>query len=265
MAGTTLFFPWRKEDAMRKGRFAKVVALCLLTSVGWFAAGCFGRFELTRKVYDINRSVGDKYLRSAVTWLFVIIPVYGVAALLDFVIFNLVEFWTGENPVGGGSVSKVYDAGDERIILTLSREGGATVAVIERYKAGALDSTLRIRDEGKNIVTAIVEKDGATRTVRADVLSDGSVKVSAGLGAAAEETVYERSAVEAFLARAASAFASAPWPSDRPVWSADAPWSSAGSLSSTMDKSSFPETTDRGSRGAAEMTLRVAPVHAFQG
>jgi hypothetical protein len=235
MAGATLFFffPCRKEDAMRKGRLAKVVVLCLLTSVGWLAAGCFGRFELTRRVYDVNRSVEDKYLRSAVTWLFVIIPVYGVAALLDFVVFNLVEFWTGENPVGGGPVSKVYDAGDERIILTLSREGEATIAVIERYKAGTLDSTLRIRDEGKDLVTAMVEKDGAVRTVRAAVLPDGSVKVSAGSGTTAEETVYARSAVEAFSARAAAAATNA---------------RHAG-----------------GAAGPPGTALRVAPVPAFQG
>jgi hypothetical protein len=218
---------------MRKGRFTKVVALCLLASVGWLAAGCFGRFELTRKVYEVNRSVDDKYLRSAVTWLFVIIPVYGVAAFLDFVIFNLVEFWTGENPVGGEAVSKVYDAGDERIILTLSREGGGTVAVIERYKAGVLDSTLRIRDEGKDLVTAMGEKDGSARTVRAAVLPDGSVKVSAGSGAAAEETIYARSAVEAFTARAFAALAGT---------------RHAG-----------------GAAGPPGAALRVAPIPAFQG
>jgi hypothetical protein len=85
---------------MQKSRFGKVVALVLVISVGIvFSAGCYGKFQLTRTVYDINTSVQDKYVRSAVTWL-LIIP-YGIAGFLDFAVFNLIEFWSGENPIAG--------------------------------------------------------------------------------------------------------------------------------------------------------------------
>src|SRR3972149_4374036 len=134
---------------MGKSRLGKVVALVLVVSVGVvFSAGCFGKFQLTRKVYDINKSVEDKYLRSAVTWLLVIIPVYGLAGFLGFILFNVIEFWSGENPIVSGPQTRVYAKGDDRAVMTIDREDGATVATVARYRAGSLVSTMRIRDDG---------------------------------------------------------------------------------------------------------------------
>ena len=84
---------------MRGSRFGKGIALVLVAAVGTLSAGCFGKFQLTRKLYDVNQSIDEKYLRSAATWVLVIVPVYGVAALLDLIVFNVIEFWSGENPV----------------------------------------------------------------------------------------------------------------------------------------------------------------------
>lgn len=67
--------------------------------------GCFGRFPLTRAVYDVNDGIGERFdadhtgqelIKSVVMWAFVIVPVYGGAMFLDALVFNLVEFWTGE-------------------------------------------------------------------------------------------------------------------------------------------------------------------------
>ncbi|UCF63424.1 MAG: DUF3332 family protein, partial [bacterium] len=40
-----------------------------------------------------------KLVNSAVAWLLMIVPVYTVAGFIDFVILNVIEYWTGENPV----------------------------------------------------------------------------------------------------------------------------------------------------------------------
>jgi hypothetical protein len=61
--------------------------------------GCFGEFALTRKVYDFHDNLTDsKFLKSLLFW----IPgglVYYIAGMLDVVIFNLIEFWSGSNPL----------------------------------------------------------------------------------------------------------------------------------------------------------------------
>ncbi|MFT6167610.1 MAG: hypothetical protein ACJASF_002310 [Vicingaceae bacterium] len=61
--------------------------------------GCFGSFSAIKKVYEFNDSVDDKFVKTLLFYVLNIIPVYGVAGFLDAVIFNLIEFWTGSNPI----------------------------------------------------------------------------------------------------------------------------------------------------------------------
>ena len=186
---------------MAKRRVGKVVAIVLVDSVGVvFSAGCFGKFQMTRNLYDINRSVKDKYLRSAVTWLFVI-P-YGLTGFLDFAVFNLIEFWSGENPIAAGPQARVYEKGDERAEMTIAREGEATVATIGKYRAGSLVSTLRIRDDGAGSVTSELRENGkVSRTMTASLALDGSVTVAEGTAAGEESIRYSPNAVSIYRAR----------------------------------------------------------------
>lgn len=60
--------------------------------------GCFGSFELVKKVYEVNDGISsNKFIKSLVFWIGGF--VYGIAGFLDAVIFNLIEFWTGSNPI----------------------------------------------------------------------------------------------------------------------------------------------------------------------
>lgn len=190
---------------MGRDRYRKAVALVLVVSVGIvFSAGCFGKFQLTRKVYDINKSVEDKYLRSALTWIFVIIPVYGFSAILDFILFNVIEFWSGENPIVGGSQSRVFAAGGDKAVMTVSREDGATVATIETYRDDRLVSTLRIRDDGAGSVTSqLIEGGDVVRSASAAQSTDGSVSVTTASASGRKSTRYSPSAVETCRARVA--------------------------------------------------------------
>jgi hypothetical protein len=196
---------------MRGSRFGKGIAMVLVAAVGALSAGCFGKFQLTRKLYDINQSIDEKYIRSAATWVFVI-P-YAVTGLLDFVVFNVIEFWTGENPVVEAKVTKVYAQGNGRTVLTLSRDGSATVAVIERYEGGEPVSTLRVRDDGAGKVTAVEMAAGKkVRDVVAVATSDGSVVVTVATAAGVGTETYPAPSVQAqetHVARIASEVARA--------------------------------------------------------
>ena len=189
---------------MRGSRFGKGIALVLAAAVGALSAGCFGKFQLTRKVYDINRSIDEKYVRSAATWIFVFVQVYTVAALLDFIVFNVIEFWSGENPVAEATVTKAFTQGDGRTVLTLSRDGSATVAVIERYEGERLVSTLRVRDDGRGKVAAVeTAAGGKVGEVSAVAASDGSVDVTMATAAGTATEKYAAPAVRAQETRAA--------------------------------------------------------------
>jgi hypothetical protein len=189
---------------MRGSRFGKGIALVLVAAMGALSAGCFGKFQLTRKVYDMNKEIDEKYVRSAVTWIFVIIPVYGFAALADLIVFNVIEFWSGENPVDSAPATKVFEQGNGRAVLTLSRDGSATVAVIERYEGERLVSSLRVRDDGRGKVAAVeTAAGGLIHEVSAVAASDGSVDVTVATGAGTGTERYAAPAVGAQRTRAA--------------------------------------------------------------
>jgi hypothetical protein len=42
-------------------------------------SGCFGNFALTRKAYQFNESISDKWVQQAVFWIMNIVPVYYAA------------------------------------------------------------------------------------------------------------------------------------------------------------------------------------------
>ena len=187
---------------MRGSRFGKGIALVLVAAVGTLSAGCFGKFQLTRKLYDVNQSIDEKYIRSAATWIFVI-P-YALTGILDFLVFNVIEFWTGENPAVSAPVTKVLAQGNGKAVLTLSRDGGATVAMIERYEGGRLVSTLRVRDDGAGKVTAVENAAGKKVCEAVAVAaSDGSVDVTVATAAGAATERYPAPSVRAQEARAA--------------------------------------------------------------
>ena len=79
-----------------KSRTISLVACLALASV---TTGCFGKFALTRKLYGWNDSFDNKFVKTIVFWAFNIIPVYGVLGTADFLVLNLIEFWSGSNPV----------------------------------------------------------------------------------------------------------------------------------------------------------------------
>ena len=83
--------------------FTRLTTLILILMLIVNITGCFGRFPITRAVYKFNDSIaspGDdavpKIAEQVVFWAFIIFPVYSLSTLGDAVIFNLIEFWSGE-------------------------------------------------------------------------------------------------------------------------------------------------------------------------
>ncbi len=80
----------------------------LMLAVAFMLSSCMGSFSLTKKLYNWNDNVGDKWINEVIFLAFNIIPVYDVCLFADAVVFNSVEFWTGERLVA--------DAGERQMI-----------------------------------------------------------------------------------------------------------------------------------------------------
>lgn len=116
----------------------KIVLLTILAMMPMMTS-CYGHFPLTRAIYRANGSVGSsidgdrtqrKILQSAVFWVFVIIPVYAIGGIGDALIFNLIEFWTGNTTTIGyhqehNGVAVAFEAQPDgrHAVLTISRKG----------------------------------------------------------------------------------------------------------------------------------------------
>lgn len=151
-----------------------IVLLMLMAAVSPALSGCFGKFAITRKVYDLNASVHDRYLRNVVTWAFIIVPVYGVAGVIDFVLFNTIEFWSGRNPVTAGVKSFHYSSGDQLFNVMAVKSGETITFTIDRYQSGSYQDSLTIKsDLTERNSTATLRQPGKVTEYVAQGLANG--------------------------------------------------------------------------------------------
>lgn len=141
----------------------KIAVLFLVTVMALTSVGCYGSFTLTKKVYNWNGSLGNKWVTEAVFLACYIVPVYGFAGFVDAVILNSLEFWTGSNPMAS----------------TLTSEDGTTVAFNTEKKQ------VEINYAGKSFVLAVENGKSVVKSV------DGTVLASAVLNADGSMTILD--------------------------------------------------------------------------
>ncbi|GHA44986.1 membrane protein [Salinimicrobium marinum] len=74
--------------------------MCAVLSLAFLSTSCLGSFSAWNGLRDWNESVADnKFVNNAIFWGLNIIPVYPLFYAGDVIIFNLVEFWSGSNPI----------------------------------------------------------------------------------------------------------------------------------------------------------------------
>lgn len=119
---------------MKKITFIGMATLMLGVSI--LGSGCFGKFALVRKVYEWNDSLGNNFVKTLVFYGLNIIPVYGFAGAIDFWILNLIEFWTGSNPMA-------MKAGETEKQVVLGKDGNQyeITATQNRFDVVALSGT----------------------------------------------------------------------------------------------------------------------------
>ena len=148
-----------------------VVVLVLVALMPLVFGGCYGRFPLTKKIYDWNGQVSDsKWVKTLVMWAFSIIPVYQVGMLVDVAVLNLVEFW------GGGQLMAMDTVDDQGNTLALapSPDGSEAVLTVSRDgKVLAQERFVKVSDATMEVRSA----DGELRGMMLR-LADGSIQLT---------------------------------------------------------------------------------------
>jgi hypothetical protein len=140
---------------LRIGLIAIVLSATVSTS--W---SCYGSFELTRGLHSWNGEVTDNRF---VNWLvfvgLVVVPVYSAALLVDGFVFNTVEFWTGDNPLGARTLA-IHEGPDGTITAT----AGDRSLELRPHHGGEIS----ILSEGSVVGRALMRADGSITLYDAD-------------------------------------------------------------------------------------------------
>lgn len=133
----------------------------LILSIGLSASilfsSCLGEFALFNSLKDWNQQATEnRFVNNLLFWGLNIVPVYPIAFLADSVVFNLIEFWSGENPVA----MKEGDI-DEQLV----NKNGKT------YKITATKNNFEIlvvkgENEGEKLQLTFLEEDNSWNAVK---------------------------------------------------------------------------------------------------
>ena len=90
---------------MKKGIITLLCAGMIVLS------GCYGKNACFNKLHDWNGTLGNKWINSIVHFFLNVFPVYMIClGLVDGLVLNTIEFWTGSNPLAGGDSYYEKDA-----------------------------------------------------------------------------------------------------------------------------------------------------------
>lgn len=95
---------------------------CIAMSSLLLFSSCLGSFSAFNNLKEWNQGVSDsKFVNNLVFWGLNTVPVYGLFFLGDAIIFNVIEFWDGTNPIA-------MEEGDQE--LQLVEKDGNTFEMI---------------------------------------------------------------------------------------------------------------------------------------
>jgi len=156
-----------------------------LVALGLCLGGCFGPFNLTRRLYYWNSQVGEKWEREIVFLLLALTPVYGFVTFADAVVFNAMEFWTGNNPVSPPTMKKSevgqtkrLARGEEAVVLRRIDQTDGRAMTMEFFRHGKPTGTLQFE---RRAGAPTIARDAQGRVVMtAETLADGRIVVTDG-------------------------------------------------------------------------------------
>ena len=179
-----------------------------LLALALFVSGCYGPFNLTRRLYQWNGQVGTKWEREFVFILLAWLPVYGLTVLGDAVVFNSIEFWTGNNPVDPpGMAHQGHSAlprtkrivrGDAEAVLAYHLNSSGAQLLVEQFRQQQPAGTLAIQQQDG--MTVGIDADGQV-LFTARSLPNGSMLVCDRFGQPV--ATYPSGQVDQFLASVA--------------------------------------------------------------
>lgn len=100
----------------------------LLLSATIVLSSCIGSFRLTNNIKDWNEGVSSKWVNEVIFIALHIVPVYEIAMLVDGVVLNSIEFWTGNSVAENPGETKVVKNSEGEDVEITALENGYTIS-----------------------------------------------------------------------------------------------------------------------------------------
>ncbi|MET7028479.1 DUF3332 domain-containing protein [Sediminicola luteus] len=134
----------------------KKLIACSFLSLSLLFSSCLGSFNAFNNLKDWNQSASDsKFVNNLIFWGLNIIPVYGLFFVGDALIFNVIEFWSGSNPIAmqdGDSEIQIVER-DGNTIEMIATKNRMEITVLDGPKKGKkVDLVYRPHEKSWNAV-----------------------------------------------------------------------------------------------------------------
>ena len=87
-------------------RLMRLGSALLLIGALVFTTGCFGRFPVSKATYRLNDRVSENEFYQTVTMWFLLGTMYPYAFIVDLLVLNPIQFWSGESLQLGSRFSR---------------------------------------------------------------------------------------------------------------------------------------------------------------
>ncbi len=134
----------------------KKLIACSFLSLSLLFSSCLGSFNAFNNLKDWNQSASDsKFVNNLIFWGLNIIPVYGLFFVGDALIFNVIEFWSGSNPIAmqdGDSETQIVER-DGNTFEMIATKNRMEITVLDGPKKGKkVDLVYRPHEKSWNAV-----------------------------------------------------------------------------------------------------------------
>ena len=159
-----------------------------MLALALFASGCYGPFNLTRRLYRWNGQVNGKWEKEFMFLILAFTQIYSIIAAGDAIVFNSMEFWTGNNPVdppmgGKGALpepkTKRIVRGTDEAVLTYTPTSEGAKLLIQQFRSGHPAGSVVIQQ--RDGITVGLD-DAGNVLLTAQSGADGGVLVRDGSG-----------------------------------------------------------------------------------
>ena len=117
-----------KEICMSKGK--RILCMVLVVFIaGMSFIGCAGSWAAFNKSTNFIANIGGKYIGGVVFWILggIVSP---ITLFLDVAIFNVIEFWTGNNLLAAGDSFEQIDKDGNRVTAVKNDDGTLSLTVM---------------------------------------------------------------------------------------------------------------------------------------